>query len=372
MTKYANWNLLTPFDGPTRHELPEVDLFITRRFRAECARTMDVHRRGRVYRFTSEYIHSFYEATGRFFRHESDFVAPEGYVGEWSMTPCSRMRGFDLEFSGPPLIPRFVVADVNRRLRYILDWAVSLDAHTLSKLPRMTFSSAYRRAEDWHRRIARRNEAEQSRALRDLGIVAVGLDRVPVFSAPILDFDPAAIYAPGDMVRWQGRVYFGRDVIKIKELEALPSEPVGEGERLDLLAGWYWARLVTRDALRQESQRMGHCVGHGAYDNLVASDFPRGIWSLRRGNESVATVEVGGSMIPGGNRVRQAKGPHNRALPEPARLRLKELRDKYDIEANGESLTRAEIKEIYGECHPLGIVPTPDADVDDACGIGGL
>lgn len=381
MTKYANWDLIQPFDGPTAHDVAEIDLFVHRRFRAECARVMAGHHRGDVYRFSSSYVHDWAETTGRCDPAMDIFDIPVSYDGEWMISPSVHMPGIDVKFFGQPMIPRWIVSDVRERLRYIIDWVRTLDRRGLSKLPRMSFMAAYRRADDWHERIER-TLLEEARvrmhtALREVddndpiaGRRAVGWN---LLEGDVRAWDPAATYAPDDLVRFGGRIYFGADVERIRALAALPVEPVGEGERLDLDDGWYWAWLATKEALQQESRRMGHCVGHGAYDNLVSAVLPAGIWSLRHGNESVATVEIGGSMIPGGNRIRQAKGPRNRTLPEAHRLLLKVLRDRYDIEGNGESLTRAEIKEIYGECHPLGIVPTPDADVDDDVrGIGGL
>lgn len=344
--KYANWDDIdanTHFPGADSSRKQAFDLFVKRRFRRECAR------------FFVETQHLASENRMALLRLRQ-FRGDAGLLGVYG-----------LDASSEDVIPDWAVEYVRSRLRFIRDWAVSAGARQVVKLPKMTFSAAYGRAEQWHRRVERQTAEKFARARRFLDATGINADDV------VREWDPAATYGNDDIIRFGDRLYFGYDIEHIRAVAALPVEPVGEGERLELDDGWYWTRLATMDALRQESRRLGHCVGYGAYAHYIGDPCPVGIWSLRRGNDSYATVEISHSLRnPSAFGILQAKGPRNRYLPEKHRRRLKTLRDAYDVEPNTESLTRAEIKEIYGETHPLGIVPTPDADVDDDCGIGGL
>jgi len=80
--------------------------------------------------------------------------------------------------------------------------------------------------------------------------------------------------------------------------------------------GWSVVRLMTPEALDHEGFVMGHCVGLGAYDRAVASNF-RGIYSLRDPQgKSHVTIEID----PVQERIEQIKGKQN-AHPKPEYMR---------------------------------------------------
>ncbi|MCZ7861796.1 PcfJ domain-containing protein [Agrobacterium salinitolerans] len=83
--------------------------------------------------------------------------------------------------------------------------------------------------------------------------------------------------------------------------------------------GWSIVRLTTPEALDHEGHVMGHCVGQGAYDMGLSTNFT-GIYSLRDPfGKSHATLEIDHSM----DTVRQIKGKQNKPpIPEYMRRLL--------------------------------------------------
>lgn len=85
----------------------------------------------------------------------------------------------------------------------------------------------------------------------------------------------------------------------------------------DFGTGWYMVRLLTPEALDNESAVMQHCVGHGTYDAAVVSRRTA-IYSLRDpSNAPHATVEVDVDA----DAVQQIRGKQNeRPVPKYARM----------------------------------------------------
>jgi hypothetical protein len=72
--------------------------------------------------------------------------------------------------------------------------------------------------------------------------------------------------------------------------------------------GWTVVRLLTSTALDIEGQQMGHCVGQGAYDCGLSTNFI-GIYSLRDpSGKSHVTIEIDHTM----DKVEQIKGKQNK------------------------------------------------------------
>jgi hypothetical protein len=79
--------------------------------------------------------------------------------------------------------------------------------------------------------------------------------------------------------------------------------------------GFVFKPLATQGAIVEEGQAMGHCVASYARD--VASG-ECALWGVRRGEERVATLEVGASCGGDFMTVRQLFGPENEAAPREA------------------------------------------------------
>lgn len=118
-----------------------------------------------------------------------------------------------------------------------------------------------------------------------------------------------------------------------------------EGERLEtsLEDGWSVVRLLTPDALDHESVRMRHCVGHGAYDQSVASGSVR-IHSLRDPDgRPHLTIEILSGPPP---KLRQMLGRRNAAPDEILASRVKPWLGSMGIEYRPGSTAEAYIADF--------------------------
>ena len=90
-------------------------------------------------------------------------------------------------------------------------------------------------------------------------------------------------------------------------------------EVMDFGDGWKIMQLKTSDALDFESERMGHCVGQGEYDQGVQNGKIR-IYSLRDAQgEPHATLEIKNKAVI------QCKGAHNKLLCKEDRAYVQEF-----------------------------------------------
>lgn len=96
----------------------------------------------------------------------------------------------------------------------------------------------------------------------------------------------------------------------VKRAMQTPVIKIGEGEEIaehDLGDGWYMVRLLTPQALDNESAAMQHCVGHGTYDTAVEQGKIV-ILSLRdTHNNPHVTIEINARD----NTVSQIRGKQN-------------------------------------------------------------
>jgi hypothetical protein len=111
--------------------------------------------------------------------------------------------------------------------------------------------------------------------------------------------------------------------------------------------GWAIVRLTTPDALDYEGRIMGHCVGHGAYDYGLSTNFT-GIYSLRdsAGNSHV-TIEIDHSV----DQVEQIKGKQNKPPRADYMRRLLGWRGLMD-----KVIPRSELPPGFGLMRNKGIV----------------
>lgn len=117
--------------------------------------------------------------------------------------------------NGEPL-KWFGHAEARREISSVADWLASLpteDPDMLRKLSKVTWAQAVDHSRRWHERLAKQSaETVAAKELADGTQIVV--------EAPLAD-------------------------------------------------GWRWVRLTTEEALDQEGQAMGHCVGSGGYDTCL-------------------------------------------------------------------------------------------------------
>lgn len=233
----------------------------------------------------------------------------------------------------------------------IVDWLLCLgqdDPRTLAKLPRITLTQAAEAAYRWHLAMASNKSSQFLTVLDDFpylpnldtSVVAPPAD--PERSLPG-DTDPAACPADAWSSIFDGRDAFaqpppigpylfelGSGCQRVPETNHLlidsfrhhiadetsnrvPSvsvEPARTESFLDMGNGRTWTRLMNRGALDDETERMGHCVGRGSYDDAV-EDGSLWILSLRsETGQSFCTV----AWSPGKREVSQIKGPMNAGI----------------------------------------------------------
>lgn len=112
--------------------------------------------------------------------------------------------------------------------------------------------------------------------------------------------------------------------------------PAGEGAKVvhDCGEGWTVVRLTTPEALDHEGYVMGHCVGQGAYDGSLSTNFT-GIYSLRDPfGKSHVTLEIDHAM----DIVRQIKGKQNMLPKAEYMRRLLGWRGLKDVSVEGTEL----------------------------------
>lgn len=98
--------------------------------------------------------------------------------------------------------------------------------------------------------------------------------------------------------------------------------------------GWTIVRLRTAEALDHEGFAMGHCVGQGAYDGGLSTNFT-GIYSLRDPfGRSHVTLEINHSM----DKVNQIKGKQNQPPKAEYMRRLLGWRGLRDVSVEGTEL----------------------------------
>jgi hypothetical protein len=98
--------------------------------------------------------------------------------------------------------------------------------------------------------------------------------------------------------------------------------------------GWTILRLKTVEALDHEGFTMGHCVGNGAYDSSLSSNFT-GIYSLRDPfGRSHVTLEINHSI----DKVNQIKGKQNRLPKAEYMRRMIGWRGLKDVSVEGTEL----------------------------------
>ncbi|MDW9478895.1 hypothetical protein GOB57_09380 [Sinorhizobium meliloti] len=112
--------------------------------------------------------------------------------------------------------------------------------------------------------------------------------------------------------------------------------PAGEGVEVvhDCGHGWTVVRLKTPGALDHEGHVMGHCVGQGAYDLSLSTNFT-GIYSLRDPfGKSHVTIEIDHAM----DVVQQIKGKQNKPPKAEYMRRLLGWRGLKDVSVAGTEL----------------------------------
>lgn len=112
--------------------------------------------------------------------------------------------------------------------------------------------------------------------------------------------------------------------------------PAGEGTKVihDCGEGWTVVRLTTPEALDREGSMMGNCVGLGAYDRSLSTNFT-GIYSLRDPfGKSHVTIEIDHAM----DKVTQIKGKQNRPPKAEYMRRLLGWRGLQNVSVEGNEL----------------------------------
>jgi hypothetical protein len=93
--------------------------------------------------------------------------------------------------------------------------------------------------------------------------------------------------------------------LRQRDIRDIVLGPEDESFAFELGAGHTLVRLFSRAALRKEGLRMHHCVGQGAYDELL-DDPDVGFFSVRdRDGKPKATLEIRDGFL------RQFRGPTN-------------------------------------------------------------
>lgn len=93
--------------------------------------------------------------------------------------------------------------------------------------------------------------------------------------------------------------------LRQRNLREIILGPDDETFAFDLGAGHTLVRLTSRAALRAEGIRMHHCIGQGAYDELLDDPYV-GFFSVRDQNgKPLATIEIRNGFV------RQFRGPAN-------------------------------------------------------------
>jgi hypothetical protein len=111
--------------------------------------------------------------------------------------------------------------------------------------------------------------------------------------------------------------------------------------------GWTLVRLLTPEALDIEGREMGHCVGQGAYDYGLSTNFT-GIYSLRDPiGKSHVTLEINHSL----DTVQQIKGKQNKPPKAEYMRRLLDWRALKDV-----SVADAELPAGFAVDRTRGIV----------------
>ncbi len=119
--------------------------------------------------------------------------------------------------------------------------------------------------------------------------------------------------------------------------------PAGEGAKVvhEYGDGWTVVRLTTPEALDREGDIMGHCVGQGAYDRGLSTNF-MGIYSLRDSfGKSHVTIEIDNAM----EIVKQIKGKQNKPPKAEYMRRLLGWHKLKEVRVEGTELPRGFVAE---------------------------